>query len=96
MQCLFLPIRKAHPPLRWSSQRKVFGKPLNSQAVVRAKLAAMISRVESAQHWLESITYQMTHMSYKEQADYLAGYVSLSYIDTLVTYLTIWSVPLRS
>jgi len=29
------------------TQRKVFGKPLHSQAVIRAKLAAMISRAES-------------------------------------------------
>lgn len=28
-------------------QRKVFGKPLHSQAVIRAKLAGMISRAES-------------------------------------------------
>ncbi|KAH6913049.1 acyl-CoA dehydrogenase [Coprinopsis sp. MPI-PUGE-AT-0042] len=30
--------------LKWANQRKVFGKPLHSQAVIRAKLAAMISR----------------------------------------------------
>lgn len=33
--------------IRWTVQRKVFGKPLHSQAVIRAKLAGMISRVES-------------------------------------------------
>jgi alkylation response protein AidB-like acyl-CoA dehydrogenase len=59
--------------LRWVTQRQVFGKPLHSQAVIRAKLAAMISRVESAQNWLESVTYQMNHMKYKDQAEYLAG-----------------------
>jgi hypothetical protein len=37
----------------------VFGKPLTNQAVIRAKLASMISRVESCQNWFESITYQM-------------------------------------
>ncbi|TFK40294.1 acyl-CoA dehydrogenase [Crucibulum laeve] len=63
--------------LKWVSQRKVFGKPLHSQAVIRSKLAAMISRVESAQNWLESITYQMNHMSYKDQANYLAGPIAL-------------------
>lgn len=47
---------------RWVSQRKVFGKPLHSQAVIRNKLAAMISRVESVQSWLENITYQMNNM----------------------------------
>jgi len=32
---------------RWVNQREVFGKPLHAQAVIRAKLAAMISRAES-------------------------------------------------
>jgi len=59
--------------LKWVNQRKVFGKPLHAQAVIRSKLAAMIARVESAQNWLESVTYQMDHMNYKEQAEYLAG-----------------------
>lgn len=59
--------------VRWATQRQVFGKPLTSQAVIRSKLAAMIARVESAQNWIENVTYQMTHMSYKEQATHLAG-----------------------
>ncbi|KAF9468149.1 peroxisomal acyl-CoA-dehydrogenase [Collybia nuda] len=59
--------------LKWTMQRKVFGKPLNSQAVIRARLAAMISRVESAQAWLENITYQMNNMDYKQQSNLLAG-----------------------
>ncbi|KAF7327904.1 Acyl-CoA dehydrogenase [Mycena kentingensis (nom. inval.)] len=59
--------------LKWSSQRKAFGKPLNSLAIIRSKMAAMISRVESAQNWLENITYQMNNMSYKQQAGKLAG-----------------------
>lgn len=48
--------------MKWANQRKVYGKALNEQAVVRAKLAAMISRVERAQSWLENVTYQMNHM----------------------------------
>jgi len=63
--------------LKWANQRKVFGKPLSSQAVVRNKLAHMIARVETAQTWLENITYQMTHMSYKEQAANLPGQIGL-------------------
>ncbi|KAI0734195.1 peroxisomal acyl-CoA-dehydrogenase [Fomitopsis betulina] len=59
--------------LKWTTQRKAFGKPLHSQAVVRSKLAAMIARTESVQNWLENITYQMCNMSYKEQANKLAG-----------------------
>ncbi|KAF8199561.1 peroxisomal acyl-CoA-dehydrogenase [Pholiota molesta] len=59
--------------LKWTTQRKAFGKPLHSQAVIRSKLASMIARVESVQSWLENLTYQMNNMSYKEQASKLAG-----------------------
>jgi alkylation response protein AidB-like acyl-CoA dehydrogenase len=48
--------------LKWVSQRKAFGKPLASQAVIRSKIAAMIARVESVQSWLENITHQMNNM----------------------------------
>jgi alkylation response protein AidB-like acyl-CoA dehydrogenase len=48
--------------LKWISQRKAFGKPLASQAVIRSKVAAMIARVESVQSWLENITHQMNNM----------------------------------
>jgi Acyl-CoA dehydrogenase, C-terminal domain len=47
---------------RWAQQREVFGKPLTSQAVIRAKLAQMIARVEGCQNWLENITYQMNNV----------------------------------
>ncbi|KII89884.1 hypothetical protein PLICRDRAFT_159111 [Plicaturopsis crispa FD-325 SS-3] len=62
--------------LKWTAQRKAFGKPLNSLAVIRSKLAAMIARAESVQNWLESITYQMNNMSYKEQSSKLAGQIA--------------------
>ncbi|KZT07676.1 acyl-CoA dehydrogenase NM domain-like protein [Laetiporus sulphureus 93-53] len=63
--------------LKWVSQRKAFGKPLSSQAVIRAKIAEMIARVESTQSWLENITHQMNNMSYKQQAELLAGPIAL-------------------
>ncbi|KAK0453029.1 peroxisomal acyl-CoA-dehydrogenase [Armillaria borealis] len=59
--------------LKWATQRKVFGKPLNSQAVIRHKLGKMISRVEACQNWVESITYQMNNMSYSDMSSKLAG-----------------------
>ena len=59
---------------RWATQRQVFGKPLMHQATVRQKISQMIARVESAQNWLENITYQMCKMGYKQQSSYLAGY----------------------
>lgn len=58
---------------KWAHQRKVFGKPLISQPVIRHKFAGMFARVEAGQAWLESITYQMTKMSYKQQSELLAG-----------------------
>ncbi|EAU80545.1 acyl-CoA dehydrogenase [Coprinopsis cinerea okayama7 len=63
--------------LKWSTQRIVFGKPLTNLAVIRAKLAAMISKVEAGQNWLETITYQMNNMNYAEQSDRLAGPIGL-------------------
>ncbi|TFK27200.1 acyl-CoA dehydrogenase [Coprinopsis marcescibilis] len=63
--------------LKWTNQRKAFGKPLHSQAVIRSKIAAMISRAEAVQSWLENITYQMNNMSYKQQAKLLAGPIGL-------------------
>ncbi len=49
--------------LKWSSQRMVFGKPLSSQAVIRSKLGAMISRLEACQNWIETVTFQMNNVS---------------------------------
>ncbi|KAJ3553957.1 hypothetical protein NM688_g3350 [Phlebia brevispora] len=63
--------------MKWANQRVVFGKPLNAQPVIRAKLANMIARVEAGQNWLEFITHQMNNMSYQEQSDKLAGPIGL-------------------
>lgn len=63
--------------MKWSHQRLVFGKPLITQPVIRAKLAKMISHVEANQAWLENITYQMCNMSYAEQAKHLSGPIGL-------------------
>ncbi|RSM17559.1 hypothetical protein CDV31_003636 [Fusarium ambrosium] len=63
--------------LKWSNQRQVFGKQLIDQPVIRQKLAKMIALVEANQSWLETITYQMCHMPYKQQAQHLAGPIGL-------------------
>ncbi|KAJ7590832.1 acyl-CoA dehydrogenase/oxidase [Mycena floridula] len=63
--------------LKWSTQRIVFGKPLTSQAVIRAKLAAMISRLEACQNWMENIMYQMNNMTYDQVSTRLAGPIGL-------------------
>jgi len=62
---------------KWANQRVVFGKKLIEQPVIRQKLAKMIAMVEANQSWLESITFQMTRMSYAEQAANLAGPIAL-------------------
>ncbi|CEI68047.1 hypothetical protein FVEN_g7684 [Fusarium venenatum] len=63
--------------LKWSNQRQIAGKRLNEQPVVRQKLAKMISHVEGAQAWLESITFQMCNMSLRDQTIHLAGPIAL-------------------
>lgn len=62
---------------KWTHQRKVFGKPLIAQPVIRHKLAQMFAKCEATQSWLENITYQMNRMSYAQQADLLAGQIGL-------------------
>ncbi|KAK4504388.1 hypothetical protein PRZ48_005304 [Zasmidium cellare] len=62
---------------KWSHQRRVFGKALIEQPVIRAKLAKIIQHVEANQAWVESITYQMTKMSYPEQSKQLSGPIAL-------------------
>ncbi|KAI1140543.1 acyl-CoA dehydrogenase NM domain-like protein [Hypoxylon sp. FL0543] len=63
--------------LKWSHQRLVFGKRLIEQPVIRQKLAKMIALVEANQSWLETITYQMNQMPYRQQARHLGGPVGL-------------------
>ncbi|KAI0472843.1 acyl-CoA dehydrogenase/oxidase [Xylariaceae sp. FL0804] len=63
--------------LKWSHQRMVFGKRLIDQPTIRQKLAKMIALVEANQSWLETITYQMCNMAYKEQAKHLGGPIGL-------------------
>ncbi|TXT15703.1 hypothetical protein VHUM_00206 [Vanrija humicola] len=62
--------------MKWAAQRQVFGKPLLAQPVIRQKLAFMLAKVEALQAWLESVTFQLCQMSYKEQSKYLAGQIA--------------------
>lgn len=41
---------------KWAKLRKVFGKPLIEQPVIREKLARMCAALESVSSWLEFIT----------------------------------------
>lgn len=62
---------------KWAIQRKVFGKSLIEQPVIRLKLARMVAALEPVNHWLEHITHQMNLMSYEEQTAKLAGPIAL-------------------
>ena len=42
----------------------------------------MIALVEANQSWLETITYQMCHMPYRDQAKHLAGPIGLLKMST--------------
>ena len=59
------------------NQRKAFGKKLIENPVVRNKLGHMIRKVESAQAWLETITYQLNKMSHLEAMMKLGGEIAL-------------------
>ncbi len=61
----------------WVNQRKAFGKPLAAQPVIQYKLAEAIAMTESCQAWLDSLTYQMSKMTYKEQSERLSGPIAL-------------------
>lgn len=63
--------------LKWSNQRKVFGKKLIEQPVIRNKLGQMISTQEMAWSWLEVITNQMKEMSLEDRMQLLGGPTAL-------------------
>jgi alkylation response protein AidB-like acyl-CoA dehydrogenase/predicted heme/steroid binding protein len=63
--------------LKWTMQRKVFGKTLIQQPVIRLKLAEMAAGVEVVHSMLEDLTYQMSKMSPDEINRTLAGPIAL-------------------
>jgi alkylation response protein AidB-like acyl-CoA dehydrogenase len=62
---------------KWAMQRKIFGKKLIDQPVIRFKLAQMSAALEMCQAWLDAVTYQMNNMSYEEQNKQLGGVIAL-------------------
>eukprot|EP00039_Didymoeca_costata_P004106 m.71359 g.71359 ORF g.71359 m.71359 type:complete len:517 (+) comp12239_c0_seq2:146-1696(+) len=63
--------------IKWASVRKVFGKYLIQQPVIRQKLALMAAEVEAVHSLIEDVTYQMTQMSEKDMNTHLAGPIAL-------------------
>lgn len=62
---------------KWALQRKVFGKALIQQPVIRYKMAEMCASVEAVHSMLEDVTYQMCKMSTGEINKDLAGPIAL-------------------
>lgn len=63
--------------MKWAFTRKVFGKTLMQQPVIRYKMAEMTAAVETVHSMLEDLTYQMTKMSPAEINQHLAGTIAL-------------------
>lgn len=61
----------------WCMQRKVFGKKLIQQPVIRNKIGRIIGSVEALEGYMESITYQMANMNPMAQAIELGGGIGL-------------------
>lgn len=63
--------------MKWAMARKVFGKALIQQPVIRYKMAEMIAAVETCHSMLEDLTYQMCNMSKVQINKDLAGPIAL-------------------
>merc|ERR1712178_404790 len=63
--------------MKWALSRKVFGKPLIQQAVIRYKMAEMIAAVETCHSLLEDLTFQMCNMTTAQINKDLAGPIAL-------------------
>lgn len=60
--CLVRARMATEETFKWSMQRKVFGKPLVEQPVIREKLAQMFAAIESATAMLYEITHAMNKL----------------------------------
>jgi len=71
--------------MKWVNQRKVFGKKLIAQPVVRHKIGIMCAKAEACQGWLENLTHQLDKMSRNQQNAFLGGPLGLAkaYIATV-------------
>ena len=61
----------------WSRQRKVFGKPLIDQPVIRNKLAASVAQLESVQCYNDALTYDMVKTKGGAVGTKLAGPIAM-------------------
>lgn len=61
----------------WANQRKIFGKLLIEQAVIRNKLASSAAALECVQAYLEAITYDMCKTKEGAVGSKLAGPIAM-------------------
>mmetsp|Transcript_60324 Transcript_60324/g.143708 ORF Transcript_60324/g.143708 Transcript_60324/m.143708 type:complete len:530 (+) Transcript_60324:130-1719(+) len=61
----------------WARQRKVFGKPLIDQPVIRNKLASAVAAMESVQSFNEALTYDMCKSKDGPVGQRLAGPIAM-------------------
>ncbi|CAE8632725.1 unnamed protein product [Polarella glacialis] len=61
----------------WSRQRKVFGKPLIDQPVIRNKLASSAAAMEAVQAFSEALTYDMMHSKDGPIGQRMAGPIAM-------------------
>eukprot|EP00437_Effrenium_voratum_P043516 CAMPEP_0181476594 /NCGR_PEP_ID=MMETSP1110-20121109/41785_1 /TAXON_ID=174948 /ORGANISM="Symbiodinium sp., Strain CCMP421" /LENGTH=513 /DNA_ID=CAMNT_0023601877 /DNA_START=63 /DNA_END=1604 /DNA_ORIENTATION=- len=71
---------------KWAMQRKVFGKPLVEQPVIREKLAQMFAGVETCSQMLYDITHNMISMG-SQGAEVGARIALLKYQTTRMNHL---------
>ena len=72
--------------IRYSMQRKTFGKALHEHQGIRMKLAKMAREIESAWAFVETMTYNMTVMSKEEALMRLGALSSLCKVQTAEVY----------
>ncbi|KAH8599118.1 acyl-CoA dehydrogenase/oxidase [Bisporella sp. PMI_857] len=61
----------------WVQKREAFGKTLIEQPVVRHKLGHMARQVDGLQAWIESVVYELDHLSHAKGSQLLGGVTGL-------------------
>ncbi|KAF8855110.1 acyl-CoA dehydrogenase-like protein [Acephala macrosclerotiorum] len=63
--------------MSWCQKREAFGKTLIEQPVVRHKFGHMARQVDALQSWIESLIYELDHLSHAEGSRLLGGATAL-------------------
>jgi len=63
--------------MNWCQKREAFGKTLIEQPVVRHKFGHMARHVDGFQAWVESVVWELDHMSHAQGSEQLGGVTGL-------------------